>query len=154
SINWGDGSTSTGTISVSGSTFTVKGTHTYASAVGSPFTITTTISHDTASNATTMSTATVTSAAAPVVAAPANTTAVEGITQFFAVGSFSDPDGGPWNVDINWGDGSAHTAVNGLAAPGAIPNQTHNYTEEGSYTVTVTVTDTFDNQMGSGTFQI
>jgi uncharacterized repeat protein (TIGR01451 family) len=40
-INWGDNSTSTGSISLSGSTYTVKGSHTYAK--NSSYTVTTTV---------------------------------------------------------------------------------------------------------------
>ena len=40
-INWGDGTTSSGTISLSGTTYSVKGSHTYAS--GGSHTITTTV---------------------------------------------------------------------------------------------------------------
>lgn len=41
-INWGDGKTSTGTITLSGSTYTVRGSHTYAKAAS--YTVTTTVS--------------------------------------------------------------------------------------------------------------
>ncbi|MFL6025263.1 MAG: PKD domain-containing protein [Marmoricola sp.] len=65
--------------------------------------------------------------------------------------SFSDPGliDNPWAVDINWGDGSAHTAYN-AASQGAQSNQTHNYTAAGSYTPTITVTDK-DGGVGSAT---
>src|SRR5260221_212768 len=65
SINWGDGSAATsGVITVSGSTFTVKGSHTYAEesaadhAGSNPYTITLTISHEAAPVATATSSAT------------------------------------------------------------------------------------------------
>src|SRR6266481_1076312 len=45
-INWGDGSTSTGTITASGNTFTVTGSHIYTFA--STFTTSVTISHENA----------------------------------------------------------------------------------------------------------
>jgi hypothetical protein len=56
--------------------------------------------------------------------------------------SFTDPgvEDDPWAVDINWGDGSAHTQYN-ATAQGAQTAQTHEYTTPGSYTVTVSVTD-------------
>ena len=46
-INWGDNSTSTGTVSLSGTTYTVKGSHTYAQ--GGSHTVTTTVVEPTGS---------------------------------------------------------------------------------------------------------
>ena len=89
----------------------------------------------------------------PTVTAPANQTSVEGVSHSFALGSFTDPDGGPWTVDVNWGDGTADTVFN-ANAPGALPNQSHSYGEEGLHTVTITVTDTLDNASGSKTFTV
>jgi len=71
----------------------------------------------------------------------------------FSLGSFSDPDGGPWSVDINWGDGTAHTTFT-ANSPGTLSSQNHTYAEEGPYTVTITVTDTLDNQSDSKTFSV
>src|SRR5262249_51806830 len=63
-----------------------------------------------------------------------------------------DPDGGPWSVDVNWGDSTAHT-VFPQSSPGTITPQSHTYGEEGTYTVTVKVTDGL-NLSGSATFQV
>src|SRR5205807_2900594 len=56
-IDWGELSTSTGSITLSGGVFTVKGSHPYAEE--GTKTITVTLSHDTAPTATATSTATV-----------------------------------------------------------------------------------------------
>jgi hypothetical protein len=58
SIDWGDGTTTTGTISGpdQNGVFTVTGDHTYASQGGSPFTINVTITHESLTPATTVST--------------------------------------------------------------------------------------------------
>ena len=53
---------------------------------------------------------TVSAATNPVVTPPANQTATEGTSKSFSLGSFTDPDGSPWTVDVNWGDGTAHTS--------------------------------------------
>src|SRR5947199_10394098 len=46
-----------------------------------------------------------------------------------------------WSVDVNWGDGTAHTAFQ-LSAAGTIPAQSHTFDDGPSTpTVTVTVTD-------------
>jgi RHS repeat-associated protein len=56
-IDWGDNSNSAGTIALSGSVFTVEGSHAYSA--GGTYTITTTIFHESAAPATAVSTATV-----------------------------------------------------------------------------------------------
>lgn len=89
----------------------------------------------------------------PTVTPPANQTSAEGSSQSFNLGSFSDPDGGPWTVDINWGDGSTHTNFN-MSSAGSLPSKSHTYGEEGPYTVTIMVTDTLDNQSDSKTFSV
>jgi hypothetical protein len=65
SINWGDGTApSIGTIvSLGGGEFSVTGDHTYATAAGSPFTVTTTVLDKGGSSVTGQATATVTGAA-------------------------------------------------------------------------------------------
>src|SRR5262249_34934491 len=65
SIDWGDKTTATtGFITLSGSTFTVTGAHTYAT--GGIFTISVTISHETASPVTVSDTASIT----PIISGP------------------------------------------------------------------------------------
>ena len=75
-------------------------------------------------------------------------------TTFFSLGSFSDTtaNANSWLVDINWGDSTAHTTFT-TASPGTLANQTHTYGEEGSYTVTETITD-FTNQSTARTFTV
>jgi uncharacterized membrane protein len=89
----------------------------------------------------------------PVMTAPANQSATAGVTQAFTLGSFVDPDGGPWAVDINWGDGTAHTTFPAATA-GSLGTQSHTYAAPGPYTVTVIVTDTTDGQSDAKTFQV
>jgi PKD repeat protein len=90
----------------------------------------------------------------PIVTAPADQSANEGATTSFSIGSFSDAgvNDNPWAVDVNWGDGSAHTTFS-LAAQGAIGSQSHTYADNGAYTVTVKVTDK-DGGSGQATFTI
>src|SRR5262249_21197992 len=106
-----------------------------------------------AGNAFDIYTAKVTVSTPPTVTPPADQTAVEGASQSFSLGSFTDPDGGPWTVDVSWGDNTPDTVVN-ATSPGSIVSQMHNYIEEGTYTATITVTDTLDGQSGSGTFTV
>ena len=87
----------------------------------------------------------------PVVTAPANQTATEGTLKSFSLGSFTDPDGSPWAIDVNWGDGTAHTTFS-VSSAGSLGTQNHTYAEEGTYTATITVTDS-SSRFGSATFQ-
>src|SRR5439155_7479241 len=64
-INWGDGTSSTATISQSGNTFSVQGNHTYGQA--GTFTVTVTILHENAPATTVTSTATVSTTTTGVV---------------------------------------------------------------------------------------
>lgn len=81
---------------------------------------------------------------APVVGIGADTTVLVGQPASVQV-SFSDPDpDGPWEVFVDWGDGSFSGAVR--PAPGTFTMQ-HGYAEEGSYEVVVTVSD--DSASGS-----
>ncbi len=89
----------------------------------------------------------------PTVTPPADQASIEGASHLFDVGSFSDPDGGPWSVNVNWGDGTPDTTFT-VTSPGPLPSKNHKYREEGSYTVTIAVTDTLDGQSDSKTFAV
>src|SRR5262245_3392648 len=79
--------------------------------------------------------------------------AVEGASQTFNLGSFSDASPGPWLVDVNWGDGTLHTTF-AAAAPGSLGTRSHTFPEEGNYTVTVTVTNLVNPSSDSQSFQV
>jgi len=53
--------------------------------------------------------------------------------------SFIDPDNGPWNYALNWGDGSSTTGNTSTA--GKIPISPHVYTQAGNFVVQLSVTD-------------
>jgi hypothetical protein len=150
SINWGDSTPATaGTITLSGGTFTVSGSHTYGEE-GS-YTVTTTISHGTAPNATAASHATVSDPA--VVAHGAAVSAKECITFTAPVATFTDP-GGPepnpsdpdpvlshhYTATIGWGD-STPTSTGTISFAGSFFDVfgTHAYAEEGTFTITTTI---------------
>jgi PKD repeat protein len=88
---------------------------------------------------------------APAVTAPDNQTANEGEAKTFNLGSFTDDSTGPWQITVNWGDGSAESFS--TFATGAIPSRSHTYDDNGVYTVTVTVTDN-EGASGSASFSI
>src|SRR5919201_1332720 len=137
-----------GTITFSNGLFTVSGNHTYT-APGSLQT-SVQINHDTAPSATVSGTVTIQTLA---VTPPASQTATEGASNAFNLGSFTDPNSNAtsWTVAVQWGDGAATTFT--TTSQGTLTTQAHTYAEEGSYTVTLTVTDN-TNLSGSATFQV
>jgi len=88
---------------------------------------------------------------APAVTAPDNQTANEGEAKTFDLGFFTDDPSGPWQITVDWGDGSAESFS--TSATGAIPSRSHTYDDNGVYTVTVTVTDN-EGASGSASFSI
>src|SRR5262249_28877296 len=79
----------------------------------------------------------------PGFAGQTNQSASRGAATAFNLGNFGDgPSDGPWAVDVNWGDGSAHTSWS-QSAPGALGTRPHVYSAYGNYIVTVSVTDGF-----------
>lgn len=74
---------------------------------------------------------------APTVSAGADATLDEGDT-FARAGSFTDPGADGWTATVDYGDGSG---VQPLALSGKTFHLSHLYVDNGSYTVTVRVTD-------------
>ena len=67
--------------------------------------------------------------ATPSVTAPSDQTANEGAATTFTLGSFTDPGpDSPWAVDVNWGDGSPHTAFNATTTGSLAPAATRTTT--------------------------
>lgn len=78
---------------------------------------------------------------APNVSAPANQNGTVATANTFALGSFTDPgSSGPWQITVDWGDGSPNTLFT-VTSAGEIPAQPHTYAEPGQYEVFVTISD-------------
>jgi hypothetical protein len=112
-IDWGDGSTSTGTMSGSNGAFTVSGKHTYAAA--GTYTVTTTVSDA----ATGFTLATATSTATVFAGAPGGGA--------FVVGDKSDTGtvqfwGAQWSKANNLSGGNAPASFKGFAESSAAPS--------------------------------
>src|SRR5439155_1013947 len=72
-------------------------------------------------------------AGALVVTPPGSQTAVEGASNSFSLGSFSDSTSGAnsWSVDVNWGDNTAHTTFS-TSSQGSLGTSGHTFGEEGT----------------------
>jgi uncharacterized repeat protein (TIGR01451 family) len=148
-INWGDSGTASGTVvsDSNGNYHVTAPAHTYAEE-GS-YTITVTVKHDMLSAVS--STASVSVADQQItslVVANAPSTAQEGaaLGPITGLATFTDPEGpeamGDYTATINWGDSTTSTGmvVNTGGNNFQVNAPAHTYAEEGSYTVSVTVT--------------
>src|SRR5262249_48847849 len=102
-IIWGDGHTSSGTITQAGGVFTVSGTNTYASE--NTFTVSVTINDVSGANVTVNSPATVSN---PIHATPVPVSTTAGQLFTGAVATFTDDapsHGAGATATITWGDG-------------------------------------------------
>ncbi len=158
-VDWGDGTPATaGVVSGGSGSFTVTGTHTYAEENdANQATITITDTSD-GNTSTVQSPVTVTDA--PLTAVSLTLSGgTEGVTPGTASFIFTDANpgataadytSGGGSVTVNWGDGSPVDTLpaSDLSGPQSVAggaqftvNASHQYAEEGTYTVTVTVTD-------------
>jgi hypothetical protein len=144
SIDWGDGSTTTGTVTGGGGSFTVSGTHAFADE-GS-FTITVLLSDDAPGTAVGTATGSVTVAEADVLSATALPVgATEGTSFSGTVATFTDTNAANTAADftatILWGDGTTTTGVVASTGGTFTVSGTHTYVDEGSFTVTAVLMD-------------
>ncbi len=141
-INWGDASTSAGTVSgPTGGPFNVSGSHTYADE--GTYTVTVGITDAGGSTASATTTAKVADAALSATGRPnfVSTNPVSGI-----MATFTDANPGATTADftasINWGDASTSTGT--VSGPSGGPfsvSGSHTYAALGPYTITVTIVD-------------
>lgn len=155
-INWGDGTTTTGTVAPNGSGgFQVTGTHTYAEETGGPtppfpagllppHTVTVVVSDVGGSTVTAGGTANVQDAA--LTGTSATVTPTEGATFTAAVATFADANPGgtasDFSATVLWGDGhvSVGTVTGSTGGPFTV-TATNTYLEEGTNSIEVVVDD-------------
>jgi hypothetical protein len=153
-INWGPGiPTETGVIGGTAPNFTVSGTHTYLNEGSKLITITLTDSSTTPPMvAVDKTTITVSEGDIAVTSGPANVIEGQpttGNVLVFTDGTVSESvdTGASFTATVDWGDGSAPVAGNVTGAAGgpytvSVPGSAHVYTDEGTFTAKVTVTET------------
>jgi len=142
SIRWGDGATTTGTISSSGGGFQVTGQHTYGDEGNNSLAV---VIHD-ASGATSTASGTATISEADVLSGQLSLSALtEGATNSQVIATFSDTNtsavAGGFNSSIDWGDGSTSSGTISGSGGSFSVSGTHAYADEGSFTVRVTLMD-------------
>src|SRR5262249_44807023 len=113
SISWGDGHTSAGAITLSGNTFTVKGHNTYGEE--GTYTITVTIHHDAAPDATATGSASITDPSVLATGGFQLSGSGGSNTGSVTVATFTDPGGAEsvseYSATVNWGDGSTSSGT-------------------------------------------
>jgi hypothetical protein len=142
-IGWGDGQSSPGTISANGQGgFSVTGSHTYAEEGIYPVSVQ--IADVGGATATASGTAFV--ADAPLTAAAAAVNATEGVAFSGTVATFTDANpnapAGDFSATITWAPGQTTAGtVTANPAGGFVVTGAFTYAEEGTYPVSVTITD-------------
>jgi hypothetical protein len=152
-IDWGDGQTSTGTISTTSNGFSVSGTHTYATPGVYQYTVV--ISDTDGDTDIAVGRAIISPSSGDLVAAgrsvnASTTTAFNG-----SVAVFTDPDPsatqGTFTATIDWGDGSTSSGQVTTGPHGIFSvTGTHTYAAPGLFTLTISITDS-DGDTGSAT---
>jgi hypothetical protein len=142
-INWGDATTSAGTVSGGGGSFQVSGTHTYAGP--GTFSVVVTLTDDAPGTATAQVTSTANVASGLAVNA-VNFSASEGTLFNGTVATFSDSDTtktpASFTTTINWGDSTTTAGtVTGGSGSFTLTGQ-HTYADEGTFSFIATVTET------------
>lgn len=140
SINWGDGTTSAGTVSGASGSFSVSGTHTYLEE--GPYQVTTTVTDVTNPANTATATGTATVADAPLSATGTNITTTNPLSATVATFTDADPNGtvSDYTASINWGDGTTSAGTVSGSGPFAVAG-THTYPALGPYTVVTHICD-------------
>ena len=143
-VGWGDGGSSAAVITgPTGGPFVVSGVHTYAEEGLASATVTISDVDNATIGATVHSPVTV--ADAPLTAGPGQTVnAVEGAPFSGPIATFSDADPGgtvsDYTATIDWADGTTSAGV--ISGPGPFTvSGSHTYEEEGTYPVSVAVSD-------------
>src|SRR5204862_2030873 len=89
------------------------------------------------------------------VTAPSDQSTSEGTAATTSLGSFKDPGGNldaSYAIMVAWGDGSS-PSIGSASTPGSLGSATHTFDDNGTYHVTVTVTDK-DSASGSARFDV
>jgi hypothetical protein len=141
-IVWGDGSTTSGTVSGANGGYTVSGVHAYAE--DGAYSIRFTVNDAGGASDSALSTASLFEAVLPATGFTIGTT--EGAVFSGAVATFADPGSNDpaseYTAQIDWGDGTTTTGIVTGGGGSYSVSGTHAYAEDGAYTTRVTFTET------------
>ncbi|HEV3231388.1 MAG TPA: hypothetical protein VG245_03950, partial [Candidatus Dormibacteraeota bacterium] len=144
-VDWGDGSTSTGTLTGGAGTFTIKGGHTYGDEC--TCTVTVTVADNSPGGTATVSASNFANIADTDQITPSGSviTPTEGTSFSGTVGSFSTANtnnlASDFTASIDWGDTLTSAGTITGASGSFTVSGTHTYAEEGPHAVKITVTD-------------
>jgi hypothetical protein len=147
-INWGDGTQSSGTVVGSNGTFQVQGTHTYAQdsldQSGGVYTVTVTVSDSSGDTLTSSSAVTVLRPPMVIESGGVETPANSLVLSNVQVAAFTVPDttdgASEFSATIEWGDNSSSSGSIVEVSPGLFEVfGSHTYAMEDDYTITVYV---------------
>jgi hypothetical protein len=146
-INWGDGTTTAGTVSGgTGGPFSVNGTHTYAEDGAYSPAVTLTDDAPGTATATATGAATVSEADPTVTRTAATGTVTEGVSASGTLVTFTDPGSGhaasAFTATVDWGDGTTTSGTITGAGPTFTVSGSHTWADEGTDNIVVTVTET------------
>jgi hypothetical protein len=145
SIDWGETTTSTGTVTLSGGVFSVTGSHTYADE--GTFTVKVTVKDDTPGTATAAVTSTANVAEADsLTGTKATITATEGTAaNNVTVATFTNTNlaatASDFTASIDWGDGTTSTGTVSGSSGAFSVNGSHTYSEDGAHSIKVKIAD-------------
>jgi PKD repeat protein len=147
-VNWGDTTSGSFQVNAQGA---ISGNHTYAD--NGTFTVSVFVTDKDGATSNTITFQVTVNNVAPILTGPGNQSANEGANVAFNLGSFTDPgvNDNPWTVNVNWGDTTSGSFQ--VATQGAL-SRNHTYADNGTYTVTVTVTDKDGGVSNVATFQV
>ncbi len=136
-VDFGDGQTQN--IGVGPGQSSVTFTHTYTNPGN--FTVSVVVNDDDLGSSPQVQTTVNVANPVPIVTPPVPPTSIEGASTQFLLGAFTDPNNsGNYTVTVNWGDSSPNTVFN-QANTGAVTFQNHTFSQDGVFTVTITVAD-------------
>ena len=146
-VSWGDGTTSTGSVTGGRGSFTVNGSHTYTEEdpPSGPYPVTVSVTDSSTGKIYALAT-TATVADAPLTGAGSSFTSPNPVSYVVATFKDADPAGtvSDYTATINWGDGT--TSPGSVSAPlkgttAFTVSGTHSYVVLGPYTITTTICD-------------
>jgi hypothetical protein len=143
-INWGDGTTTVGTISGGGGAFAVSGSHTYANAGQDSLTVMVADDAPGTATGTGTGTANIGFAGRIVLQSATENAALNGVT----VATFGDNSGdtaSQFTAAINWGDGTTTAGTVSGGSGSFTVTGTHTYADEASAPLVATIVRTTDN---------